>query len=195
MSSVVFNNISWMAYNISLAVIPVLLGWTGYYLKNRILKLVTLFAWILFVPNTIYMLTDLIHLIEQLGDYNFTTDLFLLFEYFLLFLISFLTFIFSLYPIERIIKKDRHLKKIANVNFYLIIINFSIGFAIVLGRVNRLNSWDVIFDKKNVYVSVISALNSPDMIGLTILFGLLANFLYFLFKQNIIKIFYQTGKK
>jgi uncharacterized membrane protein len=175
-----------MAYNIFLALIPVFLGWLLYSAKNKIMKIILAIAWILFVPNTIYIFTDILHFFGQIISVDIFGAVILILQYAVLFISGFLTYILSLYPIEKMLIK-RKKKERKNVELLIIGINFLIGFGIVLGRVHRLNSWDIIMEVGKVATVAMEMVTSLKMISLVILFGLLANFIYFLFKKEIIK--------
>src|SRR5258708_33992838 len=86
------ENISWMVFNIFLAFLGVLFGYLFYFKKLHQVRGVILLFWILFLPNTLYLVTDLQYLPEQLMRSNSINYLFLLAEYFLLFGIGIITF-------------------------------------------------------------------------------------------------------
>ena len=179
-------NLSWMSFNISIALIPVMLAWSAYSVKNKLLKIFLLIIWLIFIPNTIYILTDILHLITQTNNVDILGGIILYLQYSIFLSIGLLTYILSLYPIEKILKKH-YKKQKDNINTLLITINFLIGFGIVLGRVHRLNSWDLILELQKVFDATKEIAFSPNMILLAILFGLLSNLVYFLFKEKTIK--------
>lgn len=185
MYQILNHNFSWMTFNILLALIPVFLGWLLYSEKNKILKASIFIAWLLFVPNTIYVFTDILHFIRIINKVTPFLAVIATLQYAVLFMVGFLTYIFSLYPIDKMLKSPR----------YIIGINFLIGFGIVLGRVHRLNSWDIIVEIEKVGSAALQIISSPSMISLTILFGLFANFLYFLFKKQTINIYIKKFDK
>lgn len=178
-----------MTFNILLALIPVLLGWLIYYIKSKYVKAVLFVAWVLFVPNTIYIFTDIIHLIKDIRRVDMLGFVVILLQYSTLLIAGFLTFIFSLYPIERMLRKKNKKRHERRANNLLIGINFLIGFGIVLGRVYRLNSWDIFGETERLIYATVQVLSSPSMIMLVILFGLFANLVYFLFKARVKKLF------
>jgi uncharacterized membrane protein len=55
----------WLAYNLALAWIPLLLGWAA--TRHRALMWVLGPVWLLFLPNAPYLLTDLVHLRQYKG--------------------------------------------------------------------------------------------------------------------------------
>ncbi len=100
---------------------------------------------------------------------------------------GFLTYILSLYPIEKMLTKKYKKSREINVTTLIIGINFIIGIGVVLGRIYRLNTWDMIVNVKTVASAIIEIMSTPALLTITILLGLFANFLYFLFKKNTIK--------
>jgi len=179
MFSVIFENFSWMTINILLAFIPVLLGWLFYEAKNQIMKIVIFAGWLFFVPNTIYIFTDILHFMQQINEINLFGAAVLAAQYEILFITGFLTYILSMYPVE---------KKLKLSTSVIIGINFIIGFGIVIGRIHRLNSWDIIIQTGSVINAALGTITSFELFSLAILFGLFANFMYFLFREKFDKI-------
>lgn len=178
MLDLIIFNLDWMSFNLSLAIIPIILAWSAYLIKNKILKTILLIIWLTFIPNAIYIITDVLHLIEQTQNISPLTLILLHIQYLIFITLGLLTHILSLYPIEKMLKNQT----------LLIAINFLIGFGIVLGRIHRLNSWDLILDLQKVFNAAQDTLSSPEMILLALLFGLFSNLIYFLFKEKTIKI-------
>jgi uncharacterized membrane protein len=183
------DNTSWMLFNIFLAIVPVVLGWLLLRIKNGLLKTLIGIVWFLFLPNTIYIFTDLAHIIPNWGMVNNWGRFILLIQYGVLEVIGFITFILALYPFEKIIHKNPVLNKKNRGDLLIILINYLIGFGIVLGRIERINSWDALFNIKSVFQASLHILSSPELLFLVIFFGLLSNFYYFLFRKIIIKLF------
>ena len=180
-------NLDWMSYNLFLALIPVILAWLAYSVKNKLLKISLLIIWLMFIPNTIYVVTDILHLIQQTNNLSMLSWIILFIQYSIFLILGLLTYILSLYPIEKMLKKH-YKKQKENITILLIAINFLIGFGVVLGRVHRLNSWDVVLGLNKVLDAAKEVVFSPNLILLAILSGLFANLIYFLFKEKIIKI-------
>jgi uncharacterized membrane protein len=67
--------------------------------------------------------------------------------------------------------------------FLLITVNFFIGFGIVLGRVQRLNSWDIFIDAPKVMYASFQIVSSLELLLLVVFFSAVANALYFLFRK------------
>ncbi len=171
-----------MTYNFFLACIAVGFGFLLLIFKNKLLKIIFGSIWLLFLPNTIYIFTDLEHLIYQWHLVPMPLLLFLLFQYAVFEIAGILTFFLGFLPFERFIQGklfDKH------AGAFIIALNFLIAFGMVLGRVERINSWEVIIHPLQVVSSAFTVLTTFDLLGLTLLFGLFCNFLYFLFRDQV----------
>lgn len=186
MYSIVGENFSWMAYNILLAVIPVLLAQLFFRSKSVFMKIILFVGWLFFVPNTIYIFTDVLHFIDQIKEVGFFGMVILTAQYAGFFIAGFLTFILSMYPVERKLKLSSSV---------IIGINLIIGFGMVIGRVHRLNSWDVIVQTGKVVNTTLETITSPKLFLLAILFGLFANFMYFLSRKKVVKYVSRIKKR
>ena len=186
---VILFNFSWMFFNLILAFIAVCLGFLFLFTANKLEKSIYAFFWLLFLPNTAYLYTDLINLIHQWGRYNNSERLVLLFQYGALEIMCVITTVLALYPFERYILGSNHIKRRISPTNAIILINFVVGFGITLGRVERINSWDLLFALDKVLGAGFRIISSPRLLLLTILFGLISNFIYFLFRRPVIRQF------
>lgn len=172
-----------MTFNSFLAVLAVVFAYIFLRAKNSILKVISGILWLLFLPNTIYMFTDLLHILYQWERVQGWEKAVVALEFIVLQIIGFVTFILAFRPFEVILKwlKYNDKKRVwATVAF-----NFIIAFGIVLGRVERVNSWDAFVAGDRLLNAVLNVFTSPELVGLTILFGLFCNFFYFLFRDPI----------
>ncbi|HUQ85895.1 MAG TPA: DUF1361 domain-containing protein [Candidatus Limnocylindrales bacterium] len=179
-------NFVWMSFNIFLAILPIVLGWIFLFTKNKYLKTIIGFFWLIFLPNSIYLFTDLINLMRQwilVGPFE---RLVFIFQYSVLIIVGFVTSILALYPLEKFLNTLDWVKKNGGTDRYLIVLNFIIGFGITLGRTERVNSWEIIADPISIVYSTFNIITKPELIILTILFGLFANFFYFLFRKSVV---------
>src|SRR5258706_7541927 len=168
---IMFLNAGWMLYNISLALVAVIFGWLTYKTQSTLLKYIFGIIWLLFLPNTIYMLTDIEHVPEFLVLVPEAYQPLYFFEYALLFITAIATFIFAMYPFELTIKKTKSKLKIFEHDLFFIGMNFLIAFGMVLGRVQRTNSWDVVFNIPKVLQDTIHVLITPELLLLFLFFG------------------------
>jgi uncharacterized membrane protein len=185
-------NASWMTFNILLAILAVLLGYLFLQTKYKSLKLISGCLWLLFLPNTIYLFTDLMHIIHQWGLVPTSLRGVLILQFAFLEVVGFVTFILAFRPFEKIMEMfNLHARRKMIV---IILFNFLIGFGMVLGRVERINSWEVLTQIEKVFAAIITVFTSLELLGLTLLFGLLCNFSYFLFRDPIFRSTKQLRK-
>ncbi len=182
-------NFSWMTWNIFLAVLPIIFGWLYFGVKNRILKAIFAISWLFFLPNSIYLFTDLINLMKQWVRVGSPEKLALIIQYCVLTFVGYVTFILSMSPFERFLGKSKWVKERGLADIFIIILNFIIGFGITLGRVERVNSWEVVASPISIVEASLKILFTPNLFMLTILFGLFSNFFYFLLRAKTIKYF------
>lgn len=176
-------NLTWMLFNSYLALAAVLFAYLFIKVTNRFFKVLFGILWLLFLPNTIYLFTDLMHLIHQWPHVLPGERILLLLQYIILEFIGFATFVLAFRPFEHIVahfKLHKKRKLLVFIGF-----NFLIAFGMVLGRIERINSWEVFTEIGKVMDAIVQTLTSPAHLGLTLLFGLLCNFSYFLFRDPI----------
>lgn len=177
-----------MFFNVVLAVIPIFLGFVLLSSKNKLLTYVLGACWLVFLPNSLYLFTDLLNLIKQWGRVNDLIRLVLLFQYGILMIVGLFTTVLGLDQFERFLQKFGISKTKKKTDLMIIILNFVIGFGITLGRIERVNSWHVITQPQSVLDSSWNILVSPQLLILTLLFGLFANLLYFTFRRPVMRL-------
>lgn len=130
-----------LIWNLILAVIPYLLS--NYIKIDLSLKkynfknLLYIICWLLFLPNTFYLITDFVHLHHQnLIQYCFD---FLLFSSF-----TIAGFYFGILSIFSILQQIQFFYTSKAVYLFTISISYLCAFGIYIGRVLRFNSWDII---------------------------------------------------
>ena len=166
-------------WNLFLAIVPWLLTslmMMSPVLRNsKIVLLIFLFVWLLFFPNSPYILTDLIHLKKRVGV-PMWFDLLLILSY----AWTGLLFGFvSLQDIHRLLYKNMS-KWIGNCIVIFLLFLGSAG--IFLGRFLRWNSWDVIHRPKGIANELSDRIFNPEdylpMWLFTLVMGVLLNTMY-----------------
>ncbi len=146
--------------NMGLAFVPLLLAlWLRHRLKTTPWislgnVLLTLF-WLGFLPNSFYMITDLIHAQVSIGYdllYNIVLIMLCIFN-------SLTAGYISLYLVHWALLKRFYYR---NVHVLIGAIILLCSFAIYLGRYLRWNSWDVIFNPAGLLFDVSDSLASPS---------------------------------
>jgi len=183
-----------MGINISLAMLGVIFGWAMVKTKNKILLLIFFVLWVAFIPNTIYLVTDVNVLFYQLVNIDFIGGIFLTLEYSFLAILGIILFIIGHYSFEKLLLRTRFRKNKESIKIILFIANFLIAFGVVLGKVQRAESWDVFLNTQKVVVDTIHIMKSLPLLTFTAAFGLFINLVYFfltpMFKRNILKKIY-----
>jgi len=143
--------------------------------KSKFKTLLVLFFWLLFLPNSFYILTDLIHL-SQSSNHLIWFDLVVFSSYAL---IGFTIGIISIIEFENII---------ANYTSPLFIrliipsICFLCGIGIYLGRILRYNSWDILSNPTELFQDMMSSLLSTHALLFSFYFGIYIYLFYSLKK-------------
>jgi uncharacterized membrane protein len=171
---IIFNDLQWMVFNVCLALLAVFLGEIVLQTKNWRLRVLVEILWLLFLPNTIYLLSDVIHLPDDLAQTSGIYSLAVIFMYLVLFLVGFITFYLALRPIDRMLSKNKKIK----AGLSLLIINILVGFGLVLGRFLRVNSWDILTNPGLVFHSIILVSQTETFLILSLLFGLTSTLIY-----------------
>lgn len=174
----VFFFLNW---NLFLAWIPLLLSSAilAFNIKGKISLALIIVVWILFFPNSPYILTDLFHL-KARNTIPIWYDLIVILSYAWTGLIC--GFI-SLGDIEKLLSvytKDKI------INAVVVLFLFMSSFGVYLGRFLRWNSWDVLNNPfglfNDIVLRIIYPLEYTKTWGVTLLMGILLNFMYFTFK-------------
>jgi uncharacterized membrane protein len=183
-----------MSFNIFLAVLPVLFVYFFRTTKSVFLKIVLGSLWIAFLPNTIYLLLDLIHLPHDFRYAGDSERIILALMYISLVMLGLITYYFAFQPLEALfpyrITKKRNLRLAL-----LLLCNGIVGFALVLGRVLRVNSWDIVLNPAFVFHSSLVILRSYHLILLCVIFTLLSTGSYLIMKKVIFLPVVETSKK
>jgi len=135
-------------------------------------------AWMLLYPNAPYLTTDFVHLIFDTFYNRYDKDGLLLWYDLVLF------FLFSWCGLLLGYLSMRHFHEIVSHYFgllagwaFILTVSFLGGFGVYLGRVVRLNSWDVLFSPFRLIEGVLEGINAQAA-GFTLLFGTLILIVY-----------------
>ncbi|MEI7838165.1 MAG: DUF1361 domain-containing protein [bacterium] len=131
-----------LLFNLFLAWIPLVIALTirQYLKKNPWLSfkgVALAFVWVCFLPNSFYIISDLIHL----NNFNSFDILFDIITFFLIAVNGIIAGVISVYLIHEELNKRLKSRQSLMIVMGLFLM---CGFGIYLGRYLRLNSWDVI---------------------------------------------------
>lgn len=168
-----------LIWNLFLAWIPFVLAYLAYALSWRrtlLYLIVPIFAflWLIFFPNAPYLITDIQHLADGLGEAPVWFDVILLIWFSWT---GLLLGIVSLYLMQEIVK-DAFGKFVGWVLVFSVSILSSIG--VYLGRFLRWNSWDIIHDSTEILRDAWHLLRNLNRsaVGFTALFTVFFLFVY-----------------
>jgi len=147
-----------LPWNLFLAFVPYFISeWLGRHppiLTSRIRLLSLVFIWILFMPNSFYILTDLFHLNNMnRGDSWFDLTLILSFAW-----NGILFGILSIYKMEMLLKKAK-----GNFvsGFIICVVMWLNAFGIYIGRFLRFNSWDIFVNPFSLISEIVDIVFNP----------------------------------
>ena len=177
------HNFLFLNWNLYLAFIPWLLTSIAVLreLRNKIGIIAMMAMWLLFFPNSLYMLTDLLHL-RSAHDAPMWFDLIII----IAFAWAGLGYGFvSLMDIEGFLR-TRFKAGEKLITLLSICMIFVAAFGVYLGRFLRWNSWDIFGSPGALLNDVIDPFTDPAgnmrFWAFTFFMGTLLNFLYFSFK-------------
>lgn len=170
-----------LSWNIFLAWIPYALSYFFVVCKQKEKwKQLLLFAtWLLFFPNALYIVTDLIHLEES-------TNVPLWYDAILLFSSSFIGLIMAFISLQKVEYFLFEIFSRTIVRIIIPLILFMGSFGVYLGRFQRWNSWDIVHNPLELATDILSRFISPieniRTWAITIILTALYSLLYFFIK-------------
>lgn len=174
----VFFFLNW---NLFLAWIPLSLSTflVVFTIRSKISLSLIIVVWILFFPNSPYILTDLFHL-KVRSTIPIWYDLIVILSY------AWTGLVCGFISLSDIEKRLSEYCEGTVINGIVISFLFMSSFGVYLGRFLRWNSWDVLNNPfglfNDIVVRFIYPLEYTKTWGVTILMGVLLNFMYFTFK-------------
>ncbi|MFA6355193.1 MAG: DUF1361 domain-containing protein [Candidatus Paceibacterota bacterium] len=188
---ILFGNTSfiYILWNVFLAAIPffisyILLLYTN---KDNIIKpffIIGFILWLLFLPNSPYVITDFIHL----GRFHAVP---IMYDMFLLFASAWVALLMGLYSISHMEKilLLKFSKKVTNILIITIILFTSFG--VYVGRYLRFNSWDFFISNNSLITSIWKIFTESNgyanVYGYTALFFIFIYTSYLAFKSSNIR--------
>ncbi len=173
-----------LPWNLLLAFIPYFISWWMMrkvsFIEHRLKCWAAMAVWLLFIPNSFYIITDLFHL-TRFNDAPEWFDLLLIFSFAWN---GILCGIISLRRVEMVtaIIRGQHFSLL--VVFGVMWLN---AFGIYIGRFLRYNSWDIITDPFSLAVEIINMVFHPIengyAWGMTLCYAAFMSFLYLTIKK------------
>ncbi|MBD1935410.1 MULTISPECIES: DUF1361 domain-containing protein [Cyanophyceae] len=186
-------NSRWMTWNLFLAFIPLALS-VWLFRSNQKRSLIWwagLCVFVAFLPNAPYLLTDIIHLIQDIRAINsvWMITLILIPQYLLVILAGFEAYVLSIINLGYYLQRQGLGKYILAVELTLHGLS---AVGIFLGRFLRFNSWDLITQPDALLTSVVDDLVGKwPLLVMFITFGVVT-LLYWLMKQVSLGIIWRS---
>lgn len=179
------DNFTFIWINSALALIAILFGWLMSKANSTFTKLWTGFLWLIFLPNTIYILTDISHLFEDWTKVDNLFKFILIIQHSIFSIFGIITFVLATYFFQRLLEGKRRKGMKTTTIIAICILNFIVGFGVVLGGIRRTNSWYIFTDPSRVLEDVFNLIYSQELLILSFGIGILANFIYFTMLESI----------
>lgn len=178
-------NLRWMTWNLFLAFVPLALSvWLFRRARSRsVVWWVGLLVFIAFLPNAPYVLTDVIHLVDDIrrGWFSIWTITLVLIPQYVLFIVAgFEAYVLSLINLGYYLNQQGKSKWIVWVE---LLIHGLSAIGIYLGRFLRFNSWDLITQFDTITGSVVDDLARKRPLAVIIITFVVITSLYWLMKQ------------
>lgn len=186
-------NLGWMSWNTFLSVIGVWFGYRATQAVSTKFKLIWAALWLLFMPNTIYILTDIKHLVVQWYQVYGIARALLSIQYLVFISAGVAAYVLGvrLYESHLTSLIAMHLNHDARYHRYLsysiVILNFALAYGLVMGRILRTNSWHVVTQPLRVMQDAIAVGTSASLMMLVIAFWFIANGIYFTYRTVRLK--------
>ncbi len=176
------HGVPWV--HIAPAIIAVIVGLI--YLKQKSIYLKVIFGilWLLLLPNSAYIFIDIERIFLHWNSLNVFMQSVLILQYLVLELIGLVSFLLAMLPLENIFKTWHIANKSQIVA--IIILNFFIGFGIVLGRTGYTNSYIVLTNPLKVFFAAMHIVTSINLLGLAVLLGIVCSCIYFIFRKTVV---------
>jgi uncharacterized membrane protein len=166
-----------MDWNLFLSWIPLIIA---FFINNvtrrfgylHFLVVISSLAWLAFFPNAPYMITDISHLSIDLKRDLTWHDTIMLFCYAE---VSLFNGLVSLYWIHQTWR--RVFTKTVSTTFLLVSLPAA-GFGVYLGRVRRMNSWDILHNPRAIMESLFDSMLDRTALVISLEIGLLLGMLY-----------------
>jgi len=152
--------------------------------RSRFAKLLYGFVWFIFLPNTIYILTDITHLFEDWTKVDNLFRVILLIQYGLFSIVGIVTFVVAIYFFQKLLQ-GKNKKRIQPALIAIFILNLIVGFGVVLGGIQRTNSWHIFTDPSRVLEDSLDLFYSQELLVLSLGVGLFANAVYFIMVKTV----------
>jgi uncharacterized membrane protein len=144
-----------MLWNLYLAAVPAVLAWALFRKPERFGFgwCAGFVAWLLFLPNAPYVLTDVVHMVDDMRASTSRVHAYeVLATYAMFFTAGLFSYVVALHLFRRFLHRTVRPRLILPS---LLVVHSVCIVAMYIGRFMRLNSWDVLLAPRTVLVSVV----------------------------------------
>ncbi len=162
-----------MGWNVLLAIVPICLAKLIQKAKARTVETILLAVWILFLPNTLYMVTDVIHAFSY--RFNSMTRPFWIMGiglYACVIALAIFTFVLSIRPVLEKYQPFLSGLRTYEKTFLLSVFSLLVGFAIAMGRFQRTNSWYIVTQPSRVVADIAQSLTDPTVLFVAVCYSI-----------------------
>lgn len=167
------------------AVLAIIIGFIFLKLKWIYFKVIFGLLWLFFLPNTAYIFTDVVRITLHWSSVSMIVRVGLIIQFILLEIIGLVTYLLTMLPFESMTETWHFSRKEQIIA--IVVLNFFVGFGMVLGRTGYVNSYVVFTQPTKVIVAVMNIVTSLNSLGLVLVFGILCNCIYFLFRSLLLR--------
>jgi uncharacterized membrane protein len=147
-----------LVWNLFLAFVPYAISESFYrripVMENKWKRLIVLSGWLLFIPNSFYIVTDLFHL-EQFDSAPKWFDLLLLFSF------AWNGLLFGILSVRRIETIVTAIYGNRYSILFMLVVMWLNAFGIYIGRYLRYNSWDIIAQPFSLFAEMLEVIIHP----------------------------------
>lgn len=165
-------NVVWMSWNLVLAWVAIVLANIAQKTRTSLHRIMILIVWMLFVPNTLYLVTDVIHVFNQ--RFSMMTPGFIsagIVWYALIIALGPYTLYRAVRPVLDMYRSDLRRFPYPIRMTLIAIFASAVGFAIAIGRFQRTNSWYVFTQPMRVFEDIMRSFTEPVTIGFALCYG------------------------
>ncbi|GAB4458656.1 MAG: DUF1361 domain-containing protein [Elainellaceae cyanobacterium] len=184
-ASLLHGSARWMGWNLFLALIP--LGLSGWLFRRTTRRVSPLWwlgaaAFVGFLPNAPYVLTDVIHLVRAIrSDHSiWIVTLVLIPQYLLFMLVGFESYVLSLLSVERWLRQQGHHRAILGTTLLLHGLS---AVGVYLGRFDRFNTWDLLTRPQSVLATLMQNITTERSLLIIFISTFVIALLYEAMKQ------------
>jgi uncharacterized membrane protein len=166
-------NVFMMGWNVFLSVVPIILARALQKTKSRNVQITLFPLWLVFLPNTLYMITDVIHIFNpRFSQMTIPFWILGIGLYIFIFALAVFTFILSIKPV---LYKYRTFINSLSPSYRIVlfsVFSMMIGFAISMGRFQRTNTWYILTQPMRVMRDVIDSLTDPTVLFIALFYSI-----------------------